>query len=135
MTGGVENYYQGSQHILVDAPLEKMPLFIRDGAIIPLISVMQYVEELPVNEMRLLIAPGTGEFTLYEDDGNTFAYRDGESCTTQYKVDLEGNKVVVEIEERVGKWTPDERKIIVEVIGKGEQEFMDDGEVKRLVYQ
>ncbi|MDY6900617.1 MAG: glycoside hydrolase family 31 protein, partial [Cyanobacteriota bacterium] len=127
--------YQGSQHILIDAPLEKMPLFIKEGAIIPLVSVMQYAEELPVNEMRLLVAPGTGEFTLYEDDGNTFAYRDGASCTTEYKVDLQGNQVVVEIEERKGKLTPSQRKVIVEVIGKGEQEFMDDGKSRRLVFQ
>ena len=129
------NYYQGSQYIQVDAPLEKMPLFIRAGAIIPLVSVMQYVEELPVNELRLLVAPGTGEFTLYEDDGHTFAYGDGASCTTQYRVNLEGNQVIVEIGERKGKWTPLERKIIVEVMGKGEREFTDDGSGRRLVFQ
>ncbi|MGF1677490.1 MAG: TIM-barrel domain-containing protein, partial [Rivularia sp. (in: cyanobacteria)] len=126
---------QGSQYIIIDAPLAKMPLFIRAGAIIPLISVMQYAEELPISEMRLLIAPGTGEFTLYEDDGNTFAYRDGMNSTTQYRVDLKGSKVVVEVGERKGKWTPIERKIIVEVIGFGEQKFTDDGSQRRLVYQ
>ncbi|MEM1003714.1 MAG: DUF5110 domain-containing protein, partial [Bacteroidota bacterium] len=63
------------------------------------------------------------------------AYREGESCTTQYRVDIEGNNVVVEIEERMGNWTPVERKVIVEVIGKGEQEFTDDGKSRRLVYQ
>ena len=110
--------YQGSQNILVDAPLEKMPLFIRAGAIIPLVPIMQYVEELPVSEMRFLVAPGKGEFTLYEDDGNTFAYRDGASCTTQYKVDLEESKVIVEVEQRKGKLIPSERTVIVEVIGK-----------------
>jgi alpha-glucosidase len=127
--------YQGSQHILIDAPVEKMPLFIKEGAIIPLIPVMQYAEELPITEMRLLVAPGKGEFTLYEDDGNTFAYQDGMNSTTKYKVDLEGNKIVVEIEDRKGNWNPVERKIIVEVIGKGEQEFMDDGSERRLVFQ
>lgn len=111
-----------------------MPLFIKAGAIIPLIRVMQYAEELPINEMRLLVAPGKGEFTLYEDDGNTFAYRDGASCTTEYKVDFEGNQVVFEIEERQGKLAPSKRKVIVEVIGKGEQEFIDDGEARRLVF-
>jgi alpha-glucosidase len=127
--------YQGSQHILIDAPVEKMPLFIKEGAIIPLIPVMQYAEELPITEMRLLVAPGKGEFTLYEDDGNTFAYQDGMNSTTKYKVDLEGNKIVVEIEDRKGNWNSVERKIIVEVIGKGEQEFMDDGSERRLVFQ
>ena len=127
--------YQGSQYILVDAPLETMPLFIRGGAIIPLISVMQYAEELPINEMRLLVAPGKGKFTLYEDDGDTFAYRDGASCTTQYQVDLEESKVIVDIGERKGNWTPVERKVIVEVIGKGEQQFRDNGFSRRLLYQ
>ncbi|MGB3653079.1 MAG: hypothetical protein WBA41_17925 [Rivularia sp. (in: cyanobacteria)] len=43
--------------------------------------------------------------------------------------------VIVEVGARKGKWTPIERKVIVEVIGKGEQEFTDDGSERRLVYQ
>jgi len=56
-----------------------MPLYVR--AIIP-IPVMQYVDERPLDPLTLRIWPGTGEWTLYEDDGHTFEYRTGAWATT-----------------------------------------------------
>ncbi|NWF60159.1 MAG: glycoside hydrolase family 31 protein [Fischerella sp.] len=126
--------YEGSTHILAHAPIETMPMYIRAGSVIPLGPVMQYVGELPINELRLRVAPGTGEWTLYEDDGHTFEYRQGAWSTTTYRVYLEGTQVVVDIQARQGQWTPPQRRVIVEVMGKGEQEFNDDGSARRLVF-
>jgi len=39
--------------------------------------VMQYADERPLDPLTLRIWPGTGEWTLYEDDGHTFEYRTG----------------------------------------------------------
>jgi alpha-glucosidase len=126
--------YQGATYILADAPIEKMPMYIRAGSIIPLGPVMQYVGESPLNQLRLRITPGIGEWTLYEDDGHSFAYRDGACSTTTYRVYLEDTQVVVEIQARQGQWTPHPRNVIVEVVGKGEQEFPDDGSARRLTF-
>ena len=126
--------YQGATYILADAPIEKMPMYIRAGSIIPLGPVMQYVGESPLNQLRLRVTPGTGEWTLYEDDGHSFAYRDGVWSTTTYQVYLEDTQVVVEIQARQGQWTPHPRNVIVEVVGKGEQEFVDDGSARRLIF-
>ncbi|MDJ0736349.1 MAG: glycoside hydrolase family 31 protein [Nostocaceae cyanobacterium] len=126
--------YEGATHILAHAPLDKMPMYIRAGSIIPLVPVMQYVEEFPVNQLRLLVAPGTGEFTLYEDDSTSFAYRQGVYSTTTYQVYSQGTGVVVDIQARLGQWTLSPRKVIVEVIGRGEQEFEDDGTFRSLVF-
>jgi alpha-glucosidase len=95
---------------------------------------MQYVGESPLNQLRLRITLGTGEWTLYEDDGHSFAYRDGACSTTTYRVYLEDTQVVVEIQARQGQWTPHPRNVIVEVVGKGEQEFPDDGSARRLTF-
>ncbi len=126
--------YTGSTYILADAPIEKMPMYIRAGSIIPLGPVMQYVGESPVNQLRLRVTPGTGEWTLYEDDGNSFAYRDGVRSTTTYRVYIEDTQTIVEIQARQGQWTPHPRNVIVEVVGKGEQEFADDGSARRLIF-
>jgi alpha-glucosidase len=126
--------YPGSTYILADAPLEKMPMYIRAGSIIPLAPVMQYVDESPINELRLRVTPGAGEWTLYEDDGHSFEYRHGAWSTTTYRVYLEGTQTVVDIQTRQGQWTPHPRKVIVEVVGSGEQEFTDDGSARRLVF-
>jgi alpha-glucosidase len=126
--------YPGSTYILADAPLEKMPMYLRAGGVLPLAPVMQYTGELPVKELRLRVAPGTGKWTLYEDDGETLEYRQGMWATTTYRVYLQGKQVVVEIQARQGQWTPHPRTVTVEVMGLGEQEFADDGAFRRLVF-
>ena len=123
--------YQGATHILAHAPLEKMQLYVRAGAIIPMQPVMQYVDERPLEELTLRIFPGNGEFTLYEDDGHTFEYQNGAWATTAYRVSSQGLETIVDIEARQGQWTPT-RETIVQVVGVGEQRFVDDGTSRQL---
>jgi alpha-glucosidase len=126
--------YDGSTHILAHAPLERMPLYVSAGAVIPMQPVMQYVDEHPVNEMRLRVFPGNGEYTLYEDDGHTFEYRKGVFAKTKYRVLGDGEQTIVEIDAREGEWRPSPREVIVEVVGFGEQRFQDDGEYRILKF-
>jgi alpha-D-xyloside xylohydrolase len=61
-----------------DAPYDAMPVFVRAGAIVPQAPVTQYTGEHPDAEVTLHIFAGAdGSFTLYEDDGKTFAYEHG----------------------------------------------------------
>lgn len=126
--------YQGSTHILAHAPLEKMPLYVRGGAIIPMQPVMQYVDQFPLDQLTLRIWSGTGEYTLYEDDGCSFEYKKGDWATTTYQVYTEGQQTVVEIKARKGAWTPPARQVIVELVGVGEQSFDDHGTANRLLF-
>ncbi|MDP4292502.1 MAG: glycoside hydrolase family 31 protein, partial [Bacteroidota bacterium] len=60
------------------APLDKLPLFVRGGAIIPLYPQMMYDAERPADTLTLDIYPsGQSNFTLYEDDGLTREHRQG----------------------------------------------------------
>ncbi len=124
------NRYKGSTHILAHAPLERMPLYVKAGSIIPLQPVMQYVDERPIDHLRLRVWPGVGEFTLYEDDGDSFEYRSGAWSTTTYRV----QETTVVIEARQGDWKPSDREVIVECVGVGEQRFRDDGSARQLQF-
>ncbi len=124
----------GPTHILVHAPLERMPLYVRAGSIIPMAPVMQYVDERPLDQLTLRIWKGTGEWTLYEDDGHTFEYKTGVSCTTTYRVRTEGQQTLVEIKAREGGFSPAAREAIVELVGVGEQRFVDDGTERQLTF-
>ncbi len=126
--------YIGPTNILAHAPLERMPLYVRAGAIIPLQPVMQYVDEHPLDHLTLRIWAGTGEWTLYEDDGHSFDYRHGAWATTTYRVGTDGQQTIIEISAREGEWTPRSREVIVELIGVGEQRFQDDGKARRLTF-
>ena len=81
--GGWWDFHSGARHkggeaISAAAPYERMPLFVRAGAILPMGPVQQYVGEMPGAPVTLSIYPGAdGRFTLHEDDGTSEAYRDG----------------------------------------------------------
>jgi hypothetical protein len=76
--------YSGPTIINYVAPLDRCPLFVRAGAIIPMQPDMDYVGQRPVEPLTLDIYPGaSGTFDLYEDDGESLDYRKGAFATTR----------------------------------------------------
>lgn len=78
--------YSGGQTVIVKAPLEVMPMFLREGAIIPMQDVLQHTGETS-SYLYLDMFPSRieeAEYTLYEDDGESFEYRNGKYRTTQW---------------------------------------------------
>lgn len=80
--------YQGNKWINnYPAPLEKLPLFVRSGAIIPMYQPMYYDWERPTDTLTLDIYPGgKSEYEMYEDDGLTREHRKGVFATTKFEV-------------------------------------------------
>jgi len=121
------NIAEGPTHILAHAPLEQMPLYVRAGTIIPLAPLRQYADQHPLGALQLRVWPGTGEWTLYEDDGDSFEYRSGGFATLTCRVYPEAGQTVIEIDPRQGNWLPSQREMVVELVGVGEQHCPDDG--------
>jgi len=70
---------QGGQTVETAAPIETMPLYVRAGSIVPMGPELQYTSEKPAEPIELRIYRGAdGKFTLYEDDGESYAYEKGE---------------------------------------------------------
>nr|HID14709.1 DUF4968 domain-containing protein [Anaerolineae bacterium] len=82
--------FRGPAHIEVEAPLERLPLFVRAGSVVPMTPPMQYVGERPVDRLTLHIYPGDGEGQLYEDDGHTWAFQDGDYRLTRFTLSTNG---------------------------------------------
>jgi alpha-D-xyloside xylohydrolase len=73
---------QGGQRIQADAPLNKLPLFVRAGSIIPMGPKMEWTTEKPSDPIELRIYPGAdGDFTLYEDENDSYRYEKGAHAT------------------------------------------------------
>jgi len=69
----------GGREIERTVDLATMPLYVRAGAILPLGPVIQHSGERSDEPLTLIVHPGAdGSFTLYEDDGESFAYKRGE---------------------------------------------------------
>jgi alpha-glucosidase (family GH31 glycosyl hydrolase) len=95
--------YEGPAGITLDAPLDRLPLLVRAGAIVPMGPVVQYTGERPLDEVTLLIYPeGASRFELYEDDGRSNAYRRGDYALTRFDCQAEAGRVTVSIGEPAG---------------------------------
>lgn len=80
--------YQGGHTIKSDAPLDKIPLFVKAGTIIPLGKPMQYAGEKQADTLEIRIYDGAnGGFTLYEDEGDSYNYEKGCYSTISFKWD------------------------------------------------
>ena len=79
------------------------PLFIKAGAIIPVWPDIDFIGQRPIESVGLEVFPwGHSEFTLYEDDGETEAYRRGEVVTTKITCDSGEEALTLTIAPREG---------------------------------
>jgi alpha-D-xyloside xylohydrolase len=91
-------YIKGGQRIEVDAPFERMPLFVKEGSIIPVGPAVQYTDEKPADPITLYVYTGRDcAFTLYEDEGVNYNYEKGACSTVRFSYDdMAGNLIIGE---------------------------------------
>ena len=81
-------YIEGGQNLVVDAPYEQIPVFVREGAIIPFGPEMQWSDEKPAELINLYVYEGAdGKFQLYEDEGTNYNYEKGKYATIDITYD------------------------------------------------
>lgn len=110
-----DEVHVGPAHLMAHAPLERMPLYVRAGAIIPSGPDLSYTAERPTDPLVLDVYPGDGAFTLYEDDGLTFAYEQGQFCTTSYQARHAAEQLTLTIGQRQGAYVPPSRQVVLRV--------------------
>ena len=81
-------FIEGGQRLIVDAPYEKIPVFVREGSIIPFGPEIQYCDEKPAELINLYIYAGAdATFQLYEDEGTNYNYEKGKYSTIDISYD------------------------------------------------
>ena len=92
---------KGGQAIDTPAPLERLPLFVRAGAILPLGPELQYAAEKAADPLEIRVYRGAdGDFSLYEDENDTYNYETGAYATIGFHWD--NDKQTLTIGERKG---------------------------------
>ena len=75
---GTGKQYRGGQRLELSTSINRVPMFVRAGSILPLGPEMQYTGEKPWDNLEIRLYPGAdGTFTLYEDEGDTYNYERG----------------------------------------------------------
>ncbi len=112
---------KGGRTVTREIDLSIMPLYIREGAIIPLDPVRQYTTEPVLQPTTLRIYAGAdGQFTLYDDDGSSLDYLHGKASIT--KISWSEAKQQLSLEPSEAAKTIDrkqERKFQIQLLPKG----------------
>lgn len=105
---------EGGQTVKVDAPIDTLPLFVRAGSILPTGEPIESTTEVQ-NISKVRIYPGADcDFTLYQDDGVTYAYENGSSRITKLHWDDAARKLT---HAGPPAWTRPDAEII-EILGR-----------------
>ena len=89
-------YHAGGQTIVADAPYDKIPVFIPEGAILPIGPEMQWSDEKKPELIDLYVYAGKdGSYTLYEDEGTNYNYEKGKYAVIDFKYDDARKQVTI----------------------------------------
>ena len=89
-------YFTGGQRITVDAPYERMPVFVKEGSIIPVGPALQYTSEKPADTITLYVYTGKdASFSLYEDENTNYNYEKGFFSNTLFSYNEKQHQLIV----------------------------------------
>jgi alpha-D-xyloside xylohydrolase len=112
--------YDGGQTVFADAPLEKIPVFVPSGSVLPMGPVIQHTGEGTDEPWEVRVYPGSDTtFELYEDAGDGYEYEDGNYATTPISWEEATGELV--IRDRSGSFPElvEQRDIEAVVVGNG----------------
>ena len=114
--------YEGGQAIdypVDDTSWQDIPLFIREGAIIPTAPAMQYVDQQALTSLDVDVFPGPSPtaFDYYDDDGNTYGYEAGTYYLQRLSVATTGEAVHFELDAPEGSYRPALRYYLIRLHG------------------
>ncbi len=85
--------YEGNQWIIVSAPIDQIPIFIKQGGIVPMQDIEQYVGQKQMTELNLVVFPSSeSNYSLYEDDGISNNYEKGDYSITKFEFNNSSEK-------------------------------------------
>lgn len=125
--------YAGGQDVTlaIDAKTwSDIPLFVRDGAIIPTQPVMDYVDQHPVTQVDVEMFPAARRtsFDYYDDDGTTYDYEHGAYFRQPLGLQRTANGVTVQTGAAEGRFTPALKFYLFKVHGDTASTVTADGQ-------
>jgi alpha-glucosidase len=105
----------GPAQVQVSTTLQALPVFMREGAIVPRMQPVEWSDQAPISSLQLEVMPGAEptSFTLYEDDGDSLDYLSGSYSEVTYTAKRTAAGAVLSAGPRAGSWVPPPRRLVV----------------------
>ncbi|HEY2467014.1 MAG TPA: glycoside hydrolase family 31 protein [Terracidiphilus sp.] len=111
---------EGGRRIEADAPLAKLPLYVRAGSILPMGPTMEWSTEKPADPIEIRIYPGAdGDFTFYEDENDNYDYAKGQHATIRLHWDNTAKTLAFEARKGNYPGMPERHTFNVVVVSEG----------------
>jgi alpha-glucosidase/alpha-D-xyloside xylohydrolase len=118
----------GGKEISRKVDLSTMPIYARAGAVLPMGPEIQHTAENTFGKLIIRVYPGeNGQFILYEDDGHSYDYQQGEYMKTEFKWNDSDATLMIRPESGMNLCPGNQREITVRL--------MSTGESKSLIYR
>jgi alpha-glucosidase len=105
--------------ITIKPQLDILPVFVREGSILPLQPLVQSTSETPKGPLTLRVYPGNEcKGSMYIDDGRSFAYRQGQFLRMEFTCSVNPNGITVHIGPHQGNYAPWWKDLQVEIYGR-----------------
>lgn len=130
-----EKSFEGGKTVTTDVDKTAIPVFVRGGSIMPYGPVVQHALQASDEPLEIRVYPGSNaSFTLYEDDGESNAYKQGEYS----KIKLHWNDAsrCLQIDKRVGCYEkmPVKRQFSIRVVGQGVKKIEYSGKKMKIKF-
>jgi len=124
----------GGKYIEADAPIEKLPLFVRAGSIIPMGPMMEWSTQKPADPIEVRVYPGAdGDFTLYEDENDNYNYAKGQHATIQLHWDDRAKTLSIGARQGTFSGMLNKHKFDVVIVSEGKGNGIKDSSPARTV--
>ena len=119
--------YTGKQWINVPVDIEKTPVFVKAGTILPMGEVKQYVAEKKDAPITFTVYPGAdASFRLYEDEGNNYNYESGAYSIIDFNWDNNKKRLTIGNREGAFDGMVNERQFVIK-LGDKEKSVVYNG--------
>jgi alpha-glucosidase len=112
--------YDGKQWITVDAPISKIPVFLKAGGFLTMQEVQQFVGEKKLDQLEVTIYPAAaGSYNFYEDDGISYKYREGKYSITEFSSQVYKNSAIIIANEKFNGYESGKKYYLFKILNPG----------------
>ncbi|MEG8946392.1 glycoside hydrolase family 31 protein [Rosettibacter firmus] len=128
----------GGKWIIKEVPINKIPIFLKEGGIIPMQEVLNYVGEKNVDSLQFLIFPSAkSEYTFYEDDGISYDNENGKYSLTKFLIEQNSKSIKLSVEKIKNDYQSSVKKYNLKFVGidKPRKINLNKKEIKNYSYE